>query len=110
MSLRDETAANQIFLFCANPFSSSLSHPNRKLLLGEGPRDIERHFVAHDVVTGPGELVSHRFDRYHGVSLGFLSLIEPTNERFIANGKIGRPNSDTYCRSWYCPCLCVCRC
>jgi hypothetical protein len=34
--------------------------------------------------------VSHRFDRYHGLSLGFLSLIEPTNERFIANGKIGR--------------------
>ncbi len=34
--------------------------------------------------------MGHRFDRYHSVSLGFLSLIEPSNEQFIANGKITR--------------------
>src|SRR6266498_1028671 len=76
--------------FEPTPFLAHCPIPTEKLLLSEGSTDIERHFVAHDVVTSPGELVSHRFDLYHGLSLGFLSLIEPSNQRFIANGKIGR--------------------
>jgi len=34
--------------------------------------------------------VGHRLDGDHSMSLGLLSLIEPANERFKANGKVGR--------------------
>ena len=32
----------------------------------------------------------HRLNRYHAMALGLLSLIEPSDERFKANRKIGR--------------------
>jgi hypothetical protein len=50
--------------------------------------DNKRRFIAHDLVTRARELVRHRLKRDHSVGLGLLSLIEPRNERFKANGKV----------------------
>ncbi len=34
--------------------------------------------------------MGHRLDGDHSMSLGLLSVIEPANQRFKANGKVGR--------------------
>src|SRR6266576_3494849 len=76
--------------FEPTPFPAYCPVPTEKLFLGKGPRDIERHLIAHDVVTSPRELMGHRLDGDHSLSLGLLSVIESANQRFKANGKVGR--------------------
>ena len=44
----------------------------------------------HDVVTGPAQLVRHRFERQHPVALGLLSVIEALDPRTVTDGKVGR--------------------
>ena len=46
--------------------------------------------IPHDVVTGPTQLVRHRFERHHGVTLGFLSLVETANLGTKPDRKVGR--------------------
>ena len=52
--------------------------------------DIEGHLVFHNVVTGPAQLVRHRFERQHPVALGLLPVIEAFDPRMVSDGKVGR--------------------
>ena len=43
----------------------------------------------HDVVTGPAQLVRYRFDRYHAMALGLLSLIEAFDPCIVSDREVG---------------------
>jgi hypothetical protein len=59
-------------------------------LSGEGLGDIERNSVLHDVIPSAAQLVGHRFDRYHAMALGFLSLTETVDRGTEPYGEVGR--------------------
>jgi hypothetical protein len=41
------------------------------------------------VITGPAELVRHRFDGYYTVALGLLPLIEAFDPGIVSDGDVG---------------------
>jgi transposase len=76
---------------CVGSQKLSNGHPSlQRSLSGKGLGDIERNSILHDVITSPAQLVGHRFDRYHAMALGFLSLIKTVDPGTEPNGEVGR--------------------
>jgi len=51
---------------------------------------IKRNLIPHDIVTSSTQLVRHRLDGHHTVSLGLLSLVETLDPGVVPDGKVGR--------------------
>src|SRR6266481_6805334 len=64
--------------------------PTVSTMSGKRLGDIESHLVFDDVVTRPAQLVCHRFDRYHSMALGFLSLVVAFDPGTEPNREVGR--------------------
>jgi hypothetical protein len=84
---RDGTAANQVWWLQTNPFTGSLPQPHRPS--SKGLRSLKRHLVPHHVVAGSRQLMRHRLDGHHAVSLLLLPLIIPFDLGVVAHRKVG---------------------
>jgi hypothetical protein len=79
------------FVVVNQPLGKLTAQPSlQRSLSGKGLGDIERNSILHDVITSPAQLVGHRFDRYHAMALGFLSLIETVDPGTEPDGEVGR--------------------